>query len=57
MFEELQRTLEKQLIRLIVATPSHATSQNRKKLTNASTEETNVETADYKLCKSFKSRF
>lgn len=24
MFEELQRTLEKQLIRLIVATPSHA---------------------------------
>ncbi|EOS7999985.1 hypothetical protein DW624_RS05405 [Enterococcus hirae] len=33
MFEELQKTLEKQLIRLIVATPSHVTSQNRKNLT------------------------
>lgn len=33
MFEELQKTLEKQLVRLVVAAPSHATSQNRKNLT------------------------
>ncbi|MDT2012598.1 hypothetical protein [Carnobacterium divergens] len=33
MLNELRKKLEKQIIRLCVASPSHATSQNRKSMT------------------------